>query len=308
LQKTFCMKLKPTYNLIFALFLISSFHVSSSQDLNCDVVIDAQRIETSETRVFEDMELAFENFLNTRDWTTNEIEPQERIKCAITITLNEMPSIGTFKATVQIRSARPIFNTTYESIIFNFADRDWSFEYVESLPLNFNENDYSTNLTSMLAFYAYIIIGLDYDSFGELSGSPYFTKAQNIVTNASQGGRPGWGALQSTRNRYALVDDITNQQIEDLRIGYYKYHRLGLDVFETNPEETRKQVLEVLESIKTIKKRDPTSIFVISFFDAKSEELVNIFADATIQEKRKAYNLLIELNPIKEDIFKEILN
>jgi len=308
LQKTFCMKLKTVYSLIFTLFLISSFHISSSQDLNCDVVIDAQRIETSETRVFEDMELAFENFLNTRDWTTNDIEPQERIKCAITITLNEMPSIGTFKATVQIRSARPIFNTTYESIIFNFADRDWSFEYVESLPLNFNENDYTTNLTSMLAFYAYIIIGLDYDSFGKLAGSPYFTKAQNIVTNASQGGRPGWGALQSTRNRYALVDDITNQQIEDLRIGYYKYHRLGLDVFETNPEETRKQVLEVLESIKAIKNRYPTSIFVISFFDAKSEELVNVFADATIQEKRKAYNLLMELNPIKEDIFKEILN
>ncbi|MCF6359931.1 MAG: DUF4835 family protein [Cyclobacteriaceae bacterium] len=303
------MKLKPSYKLILSALFLAWFNQQSfSQDLNCDVVIDAQRIETSETRVFEDMELAFENFLNTRDWSADEINPEERIKCALTITLNEMPSIGTFKATVQIRSARPIFNTSYESIIFNFADRDWSFEYVESLPLNFNENDYSTNLTSMLAFYANIIVGLDYDSFGELSGSSYFQKAQNIVTNASQGGRPGWGALQSTRNRYALVNDITNQQIEDLRIGYYKYHRLGLDVFETNPEECRKQVLEVLESIKAIKNRYPTSIFVISFFDAKSEELVNIFADATIQEKRKAYNLLIELNPIKEDIFKEILN
>ncbi len=286
---------------------MSSAQISTSQDLNCNVVIDAQRIETSETRIFEDMELALENFLNTRKWSTDEINPEERIKCALTITLNEMPSIGTFKATVQIRSARPIFNTTYESIIFNFADRDWSFEYVESLPMNFNENDYSSNLTSMLAFYAYIIVGLDYDSFGELAGSPYFAKAQNIVTNASQGGRPGWGALQSTRNRYALINAITNQQIEDLRIGYYKYHRLGLDVFETNPEECRTQILEVLESVKKIKARYPTSIFVISFFDAKSEELVNVFADATQQEKRKAYNLLIDLNPIKEDIFKEIL-
>lgn len=301
------MKLRYVYKIIFTL-LIASYALSGlSQDLNCDVVIDAQRIETSETRIFDDMELAFENFLNTREWTTDEIEPQERIKCGLTITLNEMPSIGTFKATVQIRSARPIYNTTYESILFNFADRDWSFEYIESLPMNFNENDYSTNLTSMLAFYAYIIVGLDYDSFGELAGSPYYTKAQNIVTNAAQGGRPGWGALQSTRNRYALVNDITNQRMEDLRIGFYKYHRLGLDVFDTNPEECRKQTLEVLESIKKIKERYPTSIFVISFFDAKSEELVNIFADATIQEKRKAYNLLIELNPIKEDIFKEIL-
>lgn len=301
------MKLKNAFKFFSLVILIGISHNILSQDLNCDVKIDAERIETSEKRIFEDMEKAFEDFLNTRDWSPDEINPTERIKCGLTITLNEMPSIGTFKATVQIRSARPIYNTSYESILFNFADRDWSFEYVESLPMNFNENDYSTNLTSMLAFYAYIIIGLDYDSFGELAGSAYFQKAQNIVTNASQGGRPGWGALQSTRNRYALVNDITNQQIEDLRIGYYKYHRLGLDIFDTNPEECRKQVLEVLESTKKIKSRYPSSIFVISFFDAKAEELVNIFADATQQEKRKAYNLLIDLNPIKEDLFKEIL-
>lgn len=302
------MKLKNTSKLLFLLLFSSLGFNSLSQELNCDVIIDAERIETSETRIFEDMEKAFENFLNTRDWSVDEINPEERIKCGLTITLNEMPSIGTFKATVQIRSARPIYNTSYESIIFNFADRDWAFEYVESLPMNFNENDYSSNLTSMLAYYAQIIIGLDYDSFGELSGSPYFQRAQNIVTNASQGARPGWGALESTRNRYALVNDITNQQMEDLRIGFYKYHRLGLDVFDTNPEECRKQVIEVLESIKKIKNRYPSSIYVISFFDAKSEELVNIFADATQQQKRQAYNLLIDLNPIKEDIFKEILN
>lgn len=279
-----------------------------AQDLNCDVVIDADRIETSDKRVFEDMERAFEDFLNNRDWSPDEIRPEERIKCGLSITLNEMPTIGSYKATVQIRSARPIYNTNYESIVFNFADRDWSFEYIESQPLNYNDNDYTSNLTSMLAYYANIILGLDYDSFGKLAGTQFYQKAQNIVTNAQQGNRPGWGALESTRNRYALITDITNQQMEDLRIGYYKYHRLGLDVFENKPEECRKQVLEVLESIKKIKDRYPSSIFVISFFDAKSEELVNIFADASTQEKRKAYNMLVELNPTKEDIYKAILN
>lgn len=302
------MKLKNVFRLS-ALFLFASSGYSSwGQDLNCDVAIDADRIETSDRRVFEDMERAFEDFLNTRDWSADEIKPEERIKCGLSITLNEMPSIGVYKATVQIRSARPIYNTTYESILFNFADRDWSFEYVESQPLNFNENDYISNLTSMLAFYAYVIIGLDYDSFGELSGSPYYQKAQNIVTNAQQGNRSGWGALESTRNRYALITDITNQQMEDLRKGYYKYHRLGLDVFEKKPEEARKQVLQVLESVKKIKDRYPSSIFVISFFDAKSEELVDIFSDASIQDKRKAYNLLVDLNPTREDTYKAILN
>ncbi|MCB0496717.1 MAG: DUF4835 family protein [Cyclobacteriaceae bacterium] len=299
--------MKNASRLLTIYLLLSAHVVLKGQDLNCDVVIDADRIETSDKRVFEDMEKAFENFLNNRDWSPDEIKPEERIKCGLSITLNEMPSIGVYKATVQIRSARPIYNTTYESILFNFADRDWSFEYIESQPLNFNDNDYISNITSMLAYYAYVIIGLDYDSFGKLSGTPYFQKAQNIVTNAQQGNRPGWGALESTRNRYALITDITNQQMEDLRVGYYKYHRLGLDVFESKPDEARKQVLEVLESIKKIKERYPSSIFVISFFDAKSEELVNIFADATIQDKRKAYNLLVELNPTKEDIYKAIL-
>ncbi|MCB0504400.1 MAG: DUF4835 family protein [Cyclobacteriaceae bacterium] len=302
------MKLKTVFRLFILSVLTLSGQIVHGQDLNCDVVIDAARIETSDRRVFEDMEKAFEDFMNTRDWSPDEIKPEEQIKCGLSITLNEMPSIGVYKATVQIRSARPVYNTTYESILLNFADRDWSFEYVESQPLNFNENDYISNLTSMLAYYAYVIIGLDYDSFGELSGNPYYQKAQNIVTNAQQGNRPGWGALESTRNRYALITDITNQQMEDLRKGYYKYHRLGLDLFETKPEEARKKVLEVLESIKKIRDRYPSSIFVISFFDAKAEELVDIFSDATIQDKRKAYNLLVDLNPTREDTYKAILN
>lgn len=302
------MKLKTVFRLFILSVLTLSGQIVHGQDLNCDVVIDAARIETSDRRVFEDMEKAFEDFMNTRDWSPDEIKPEEQIKCGLSITLNEMPSIGVYKATVQIRSARPVYNTTYESILLNFADRDWSFEYVESQPLNFNENDYISNLTSMLAYYAYVIIGLDYDSFGELSGNPYYQKAQNIVTNAQQGNRPGWGALESTRNRYALITDITNQQMEDLRKGYYKYHRLGLDLFETKPEEARRKVLEVLESIKKIRDRYPSSIFVISFFDAKAEELVDIFSDATIQDKRKAYNLLVDLNPTREDTYKAILN
>ena len=302
------MKLKTVFRLFILSVLTLSGQIVHGQDLNCDVVIDAARIETSDRRVFEDMEKAFEDFMNTRDWSPDEIKPEEQIKCGLSITLNEMPSIGVYKATVQIRSARPVYNTTYESILLNFADRDWSFEYVESQPLNFNENDYISNLTSMLAYYAYVIIGLDYDSFGELSGNPYYQKAQNIVTNAQQGNRPGWGALESTRNRYALITDITNQQMEDLRKGYYKYHRLGLDLFETKPEEARKKVLEVLESIKKIRDRYPSSIFVISFFDAKAEDLVDTLSDATIQDKRKAYNLLVDLNPTREDTYKAILN
>ena len=282
--------------------------VSMAQDLDCDVVVDATRIETQDRRVFQDMEAALEDFMNSREWTDDAFQPEERIKCSISITLMEMPSIGNFRASVQIRSARPIYGASYETILFNFADRDWRFTYVESMPLIYNNNSFTSNLTSMLAYYAFVILGQDYDSFGQLSGSPYYSQAQNVVTQAAQSNNPGWSGLESTRNRYALIDDLTNQRLESMRIGYYNYHRLGLDIYEENPDQARKEILTMLESMKAIKTQYPASIFVISFFDAKADELVNIFADGNIADKRAAYNLLLELNPSKGDTYARIMN
>ena len=302
------MKLPPDFPKLLIALMIWLPSISWAQDLNCDVTVNADQIQTSDRNVFRDMETTIENFMNGRDWTPDEFKVEERIKCSLSITLVEMPTIGSFKATVQIRSSRPTFNTNYESILFNFADRDWAFTYVESMPLNFNQNSYTSNLTSMLAFYAYIVLGLDYDSFGELAGEQYYQVAQIIVNNAAQSGFSGWSALESTRSRFALIDDLTNQQMQALRSGIYKYHRLGLDLFEEEPEKTRTNVIEVLESIRAIKSRYPGSIFVISFFDAKTDELVNIFDNASMQEKRKAYNLLVELNPNKTDVYSKIIN
>jgi hypothetical protein len=160
----------------------------------------------------------------------------------------------------------------------------------------------------MLAFYAYVILGLDYDTFGELSGDQYFQIAQVIVNNAAQSGFPGWSGLESTRNMFSLIEDLTNQQMQGLRRGLYSYHRQGLDVFEEKPQEAQKNVIKVLEEIRTIKARYPGSIFVISFFDAKTDELVNIFSQADMQEKRKAYELLADLNPNKADTYQKIMN
>ena len=302
------MRLPQGFNwFILSLVIFTPFSLQA-QDLNCDVTINAAQIQTSDRRVFQDMETAFENFMNGRDWTPDEFKIEERIRCSISINLVSMPTIGSFTATVQIRSSRPVYNTNYESIVFNFADRDWNFDYIESMPLEFNQNSYTTNLTSMLAFYAYIILGLDYDTFGDLAGDPYFQIAQVIVNNAAQSGFPGWSGLESTRNRFALIEDLTNQQMQGLRKGLYTYHRQGLDIFEEDPEEAQKNVIKVLEEIKKIKSRYPGSIFVISFFDAKTDELVNIFSQGAMQERRKAFELLSELNPNKADTYRKILN
>lgn len=291
--------------IVILFFLITGF--AHAQELNCRVSINADQVETSDRRVFSDMETAFTQFLNNRKWTDDTFESYEKIKCNLIITLKNQKSIGDYEATVQIQSARPVYNSNYESILLNFADRDWPFEYIESQPLDFNDNTFTSNLTSMMAFYAYIIIGLDYDSFSELGGTPYFQKALNVVNNAQQANRPGWDALGSTRNRYWLVENLTNTQMQGIRKGLYKYHRLALDTYEQDKDKGRELILEVLQELKKTKDTYPNSILVISFLDAKSDELINIFSEGTIQVRRQAFDLLSALDPAQADKYQKIV-
>lgn len=294
-------------NLVIVVFFVFFYAVGHAQELNCRVSINADQVQTSDRRVFEDMETSFSQFLNSRKWTNDAYESFERIKCNLTITLQDPKSIGNYEATVQIQSARPVYNTNYESIMLNFADRDWLFEYVESQPLVFNENSFSSNLTSLLAFYAYVILGMDYDSFSELGGTRYYQKALNIVNNAQQANRPGWNALGSTRNRYWLIENLTNQQMQDIRKGIYRYHRLALDTYDQDKEKSRKQILEALKSLKSVRDTYPNAILVTAFLDAKSDELINIFSEGNIQVRKEVYDILSAIDPAKSDQFQKIV-
>lgn len=292
--------------LLFVLMVLLS-GLCFSQELNIKVIINADQIQTSDRAVFTDMERAFSNFLNTRKWTNDTYKNHERINCSLFLNISKMPSIGIFQASAQITSGRPVFNTNYESVMLNFADRDWEFEYIESQPLEYNDNSYLSNLTSMLAFYAYIIIGMDYDSFSELGGTAYFQKALMVVNNAQSSGRTGWQALSSSRNRYSLVESINNPQMLELRKNTYKYHRMALDVLDKNPDQSRTVVLDVLKEVKKAWMLNPTSIFVITFFDSKATELVNIFSDGNLGVRREAYDLLTSIDP-KRMIYQKIIS
>jgi Domain of unknown function (DUF4835) len=278
----------------------------SAQELNCKVTINADQIQTSDRAIFRDMERAIAQFMNSRKWTTDTYKNHERINCSLFLNISKMPSIGNFQASAQITAARPVFNSNYESVIFNFADREWDFEYFESMPLEFNDNNYIGNLTSMLAYYAYIIIGMDNDSFSELGGTPYFQKALMVVNNAQPANRSGWAALAGNRNRYNLIENINNPQMLELRKNTYRYHRLALDTFEKNPEESRTIILDVLKNVKKVWSIFPTSIFVISFFDTKSNELVSVFSSGTLQTKREAYDILVAIDS-KRNIYQKIM-
>jgi Domain of unknown function (DUF4835) len=293
-------------NIILFMACLLAFSGSWGQELNCKVTINADQIQTQDRSVFKDMERAFANFLNTRKWTTETYKNYEKINCNIFLNIGKMPSIGNFNASVQITSARPVYNTNYETVVFNFADRDWAFSYIESQPMEYNDNAYINNLTSMLAYYAYVIIGMDYDSFSELGGTMYFQKALNVVNNAQPGNAVGWEALGSNRNRYALINDLINPQMVDLRHNTYRYHRLALDSFGKTPDQSRDIILDVLKNVKKVWSIYPNGIFVISFFDAKAAELVNIYSDGNLQTRRDAYDLLSTLDS-KRNIYQKIV-
>ena len=286
--------------------LVSLSLTAFSQELNFKVIVNADQIQTTDRAIFRDMERAFANFLNTRKWSNDSYKNYEKISGTLFLNITKMPSIGNFTANAVITSARPIYNTNYESVLLNFADREWEFEYIESLPLEYNDNSYISNLTSMLAFYAYIVLGMDYDSFSELGGTTYFQKALTVVNNAQSSNRPGWQALGSNRNRYALIENLNNPQMTELRKNTYRYHRQALDTFDKTPDESRKIVLDVIKNVKNVWSIYPNSIFVISFFDTKATEIVNIFSDGNISVRREAFDILNTIDP-KRNIYQKII-
>ena len=277
------------------------------QELNCSVEVNGDATSITDRSILREMENAFEQFLNSRQWSDDDFQNIERIKCNILITLNQESTQGSYDASVQIQSARPVYNSTYESILLNFADRDWSFKYIEGQPLEFNDNTFFSNITSILAFYAYMMLGLDYDSFGELGGDPYFAKALNVVNNAQQSNFPGWTAMNSNRNRYWLLENINNQQMQSIRKSFYTYHRHGLDPFYENPEESRQNALNLLEKMYEVQKVYPNSILIIALLDAKSNEFINLFSEGDLNIRKKAYDYLINMDPTKKQRYDQII-
>lgn len=278
----------------------------AGQELNCKVTVNADQIQTSDRGIFKDMERGIANFMNSRKWTGDTYKNFERINCAIFLNISRMPSIGAFSASAQITVARPVYNSNYETVLLNFADREWEFEYIESLPLEYNDNAYISNLTSMLAYYAYIILGMDYDSFSEKGGDPFFQSALAVVNNAQSSNRPGWQSIGSNRNRYNLIENINNPQMAEMRRSMYRYHRLALDTFDKNPDESRQVILNVLKNVRNVWQIYPNSIYVITFFDAKANELANIYTEGNLNVRREAFDILTVVDA-KRNAYQKII-
>ncbi len=272
---------------------------TQAQELNCQVTVNFSRIGGADQQFYQSMETTIREFLNTRRWTNDVYQEQERIVCNITIMLEERVSTNQFKATATIQSTRPVYNSGYNSVLLNHTDPDWVFEYVEFQPLEFNENSHLNNLSSLLAYYVYTILGLDYDSFSMLGGTEFHQRAQQIVINAQNAPEPGWRQNQNLRNRYWLNENLVNQSFKGFREGLYIYHRLGLDAMSRpdNMIEARKKTTEAINKMHQVHKSKPGSMLQQVYLAGKMTELVGIYSKAQAAEKSAVVTILSEIDP-----------
>ena len=283
----------------FALFLfLFVVRFAEGQELLANVVINHQQVQSSDDYIYDNMKKSFVEFLNNRKWTGDKYKLEERIECSFFITISSRNvSSNTFSGTLQVQSGRPIYGTNYKSTMFIVNDNDFDFTYVDQQPLDFNPNEFTSNLTSVLAYYAYVILGIDYDSFGKEGGGKFFTKAFDVMTLSQNGGGIGWRPTDGSQNRYWLIENINNGAFKAFRDCLYKYHREGLDLMQSNKKQGEYSIYKSLLALEAIHKRQPSSYLLQVFFNAKSDEVVNIFRNASDAQKQKLVPLLIKIDP-----------
>jgi len=270
---------------------------SFAQELRCNVTVSARGIQGANQNLFRTMQSDLYDFMNNRKWTDHVYSYDEKIRCNILIRLDEQVSADEFKGSIQVQLTRPIFNASYTSTILNIKDNDFHCKYQEFQPLEFNETSNRDNLTNVMAFYAYVILGFDYDSFAEEGGTEFFQKAQSIVNNSQNARERGWKAFESERNRYWLMENIMNKSYASYRTCMYNYHRMGLDMMSDRVEEGRANIASSLRDIQKVFRRRPSTYILQMFFDAKADELVNIFSKSYPDERNRVMAILNEVDP-----------
>ncbi|MBE38214.1 MAG: DUF4835 domain-containing protein [Flavobacteriales bacterium] len=289
-------------------FLVFPF-ILISQELNCKVSINYSSIPSPNKEMFNSMRQSIYEFMNNTTWTNDLFSNEERIDCTILIRLDQQLSTDEYSGSISVQSSRPIFKTLYNSSILNIFDNQFRFRYVEFQPLEFNENTHVSNLTSVLAYYAYLIIGMDYDTFSSKGGDLFFKKAEKIVANAqNDNNATGWKSFEGLDNRYWLIENLLSSDFENMRTFYYAYHREGLDNFTEKPDFVREHIAQSLISLRESWNQRQRGYFFQVFFDTKTDEIVNIFSQGNLMQADELVNLLSEMSPNDIDKWRKILS
>ena len=299
--------MNKTISLIFLLFAIFT---ANAQELLCTVEINTNQMQSQQTsnqQVFSELKSAISNFMNNTRWTNDMFSQEERIKCNLIVNILESPTQNTFSGNVQFQVIRPVYGTDYETVVFQYVDRNFAISFApEERQMVFNEQGYTSNLTSTLAFYAMVALASDYDSFAELGGDEFVQRAFNIVNLAANTGGP-WVQSADRRSKYWIVENLQNQQLLPFRKGFYTYHRIVLDDFANNTTSKRGQVLAYLKELQGIQLLNQKAVLIDFFMDAKARELVNMFSEAPDAERKEAFTILSKIAPEKTELFRGLI-
>ncbi len=270
-----------------------------AQELNCNVEINTSQVQNVNKQVFETLQSAINDYMNTTKFTGAQFNANEKIECKLFFTIKEQNDTK-ITGDLQVQSTRPVYNSTYSSTILNFKDTKIEFEYQENEPLVFNENNMESNLTAILNYYAYLIIALDFDTFGPRGGDPYWERVDQVVRMAQSSGESGWKQFEDTKNRAAVLSSFTDPATSTLRDMLYNYHRKGLDEMSVSPDKGRSQITQSLNALKAVYDVAPMSVGLSLFKDAKLDELVNVYTKGTQDERDRVYELLYGLYPTEQ--------
>ena len=296
--------------LLFILLAVSCWSLVCAQELNCSVTINSDQIEGSNKEVYATLKTAIEEYINQNRWTNMTFAEQEKIECNMLIVVKKVEE-NLYTCEMTLQSRRPVYGTSYTTPLLNFKDNNFNFTYQEFDRIEYQQNQFTTNLTAMLAYYCYLIIGHDLDSYQRLGGTPYFEVCEQIV-NACQSAsmdnteQKGWLAFDSNRNRYALINNLLDEAFKKYRNFYYEYHRLGLDEMAGNVTNGRARIAEGMPVLREAYRARPATYIINTFLDAKSDELVDIFSKGTDKEKKSVYEILTDIDPTRQSTYEKI--
>lgn len=285
--------------LVFSLFMVLFAVIPNlvrGQELRCHVSVSAPKIQGTNRELYSNMQRDIYEFMNNRRWSGHFFAEEERIECSLLFTIEEQSGSDRFRGSLQIKISRPVYNSSYQTVLLNLKDQDIDFIYHEFEALEYNENGQNSSLVYLLAFYANIILGLDYDSFSLMGGNEFYDKAENIVARCQNAQETGWKSYEDRKNRYWLIHHLQDRSFSAVRECIYQYHRLGLDAMSGEVNDGKSAISEALELLQKVHKAKPNTYLMQVFFDAKSDEIVQIFQSAFADERRRIYNIVSGVN------------
>lgn len=292
---------------VIAFLCLFLTNIVAAQELNCSFQINSSQVAGTDKSVFQNLQTALYDFVNNRKWTNINFKPAEKIECSMVLTIRERTDANTFSGELNMALRRPCYKASYTTPVLNYVDQKITFDYTDGEPLDFSINTHLSDLTSTIAYYVYMFLGLDFDSFSPNGGQAFYEAANQIVNNAQSSAQSGWKSFDGNKNRYWLAENAVNNSYAPLHQFLYEYHRLGLDVMSEKPDQGRAAILTSLSYLQAVYNTYPTCFFLQLIVEAKRDEIINVFSQGSQKEKTEAVSIMKQIDPSQSSRYDAIL-